>query len=499
MRTPMHWRRSSSARTACWRRGFGAIARSLLAYQGRIEEALDDCVVAERLATAHEQYFLAGGAAHNHAFAAGLQGDIVTALASFVRADSLYEQVGYPGRSAGVLASDRCELMLAAGLNDEARANAEIAVRALSDGGDVNNLAEARLLLARACLAQGDVEAAHREAQVALGEFRRAGRDGWAAMAEYIAVRALQVSSVAVADRWTCSGRPTPSPGVSSGWGGRPNRPRSGCRRPSAPSNWATRRLPDRSCCSPRERATTADPIGGRALGWQRRCCGAPSSIAPVLVERSLRGSTCWPATRRRSARPISASVQRLTRGRLAELGLEMALDSRRPRDVLVWAERVRANALSIAPVRPPADSPLATALGELRRLRADLDESRRALTVERGHELAVARMEATVRDLARTVRGGATARERFSVHALMSRLDGDRQLVEYVDVDGTLAAVVVTSQRCTLRLLGPVAPVASALEQALFSLTRLARSGGSDASRSASMDSLQREPRRAR
>ena len=72
-----------------------------------------------------------------------------------------------------------------------------------------------------------------------------------------------------------------------------------------------------------------------------------------------------------------------------------------------------------------------------------------------------------------------------------MSRLGPDRQLVEYVEVGDTLAAVVVTSQRCTLRRLGPVAPVAAALEQSLFSLTRLARRGGSEASRSASMDSL--------
>ncbi|MET0907984.1 MAG: tetratricopeptide repeat protein, partial [Ilumatobacteraceae bacterium] len=314
-----------------------------LAYQGRIEEALDDSTAAERLATAHEHYFLAGGAAHNHAFAAGLQGDIVTALASFVRADSLYEQVGYPGRSAGVLASDRCELMLAAGLNDEARANAEIAVSALADGGDTNNLAEARLLLARACLAQGDVDAAHREALVALAEFRQANRDGWAAMAEYVAVRALQVS-------------------------------------PTAP---------------PTDLLGRADAIAGRLerLGWTSESASVRVSSAELAVEwgdtafarsqlmlaarardhgRPDRRASAWLATAmlRRSEldrggarRAVTAGLDLLARHqtslgatdlrvgattharRLAELGLEMALESRRPRDVLVWAERVRANA----------------------------------------------------------------------------------------------------------------------------------------------------------
>ncbi len=191
------------------------------AFQGRIEEALADSSIAEQLATVREQYFLAGGAAHNHAFASGLQGDIVTALASFARADDLYGRVGHPGRSAGVLASDRCELMLAAGLNDEARANAETAVRSLEDVGDVSDLAEARLLLGRACLAQGDVEAAHREAVVALRLFRESGRDGWAAMAEYVAV---QRGASGSRTRWSrrvpagrCDRRTPRTPGLDVG------------------------------------------------------------------------------------------------------------------------------------------------------------------------------------------------------------------------------------------------------------------------------------------
>ena len=166
----------------------------VLSFQGRVDDALSDALVAERLAFEHGQYFLAGGAAHNHAFAAGLQGDIVTALASFVRADELYGRVGHPGRSAGVLASDRCELMLAAGLYHEARTHAERAVQSLEDVSDVSDLAEARLLLARACLAQGDLDAAHREASTALEQFEDAQRAGWAAMAEYVAFSALHAS-----------------------------------------------------------------------------------------------------------------------------------------------------------------------------------------------------------------------------------------------------------------------------------------------------------------
>ncbi len=142
------------------------------------------------MALANGQFFLAGGAAHNRGFIAGRRGDIVTALASFERADRLYAEVGYPGRCAGVLASDRCEVMMVAGLHDEARESAELAVRSLAESDDVRDLAEAHLLLARACLAQGDAEAAHRAALDALERFNASGRTGWATMAEYLAVRA---------------------------------------------------------------------------------------------------------------------------------------------------------------------------------------------------------------------------------------------------------------------------------------------------------------------
>ena len=95
------------------------------------------------------------------------------------------------------------------------------------------------------------------------------------------------------------------------------------------------------------------------------------------------------------------------------------------------------------------------------------------------------------MRDLARTVRGDAASQRRFSVEALQGRLGEQRQLVEYLEVDGALAAVVVSARRCTLRRLCAVADVAPVLELALFSLTRARTEGASAASRAASIASL--------
>ena len=78
----------------------------VLAYRGDIDRALTELVIAERLAVDQGQFLLAGGAAHNHGFSAGRRGDIVTALASFDRAERLYATAGFPGRCRGVLAAD---------------------------------------------------------------------------------------------------------------------------------------------------------------------------------------------------------------------------------------------------------------------------------------------------------------------------------------------------------------------------------------------------------
>ena len=56
----------------------------------------------------------------------------------------------------------------------------------------------------------------------------------------------------------------------------------------------------------------------------------------------------------------------------LPRLGLRLALESRRPAKVLAWAERLRANALRLPPVRPPADKQLRELQTQLRRATTD-------------------------------------------------------------------------------------------------------------------------------
>ena len=163
---------------------------TLRAYQGAFQAALDDLGESERLATELDLWVLVAMAAHNLGFALGRRGDVPAALAAFDRAEAAYASQGDPPRLVAALASDRCEVFLTVGLARDATLAAERALNLLGDAGDATHRSEARLLLARARLAQSDLDAARREAEAAAAAFRSARRTPWAAVADYVAMQA---------------------------------------------------------------------------------------------------------------------------------------------------------------------------------------------------------------------------------------------------------------------------------------------------------------------
>lgn len=458
----------------------------VLVYRGDIDRAFADLDIAERLAVDQEQFLLAGGAAHNYGFTAGRCGDIVTALAAFDRAEGLYATVGFPGRCRGVLAADRCEVMMVAGLHDEARAAAELGVQTLEGVDDVTDLAEARLLLARACLAQGDRDAARAAALDALEAFRSAGRSGWATMAEYLMVsarpddpdHALIEHSGDLAARLD-----------ALGWGAEAVDVRvSTAEMALAVGQHETARTHLRLAAharrhgSPDRRANAwlATALLRRADGNRlgaRRAIG--SGLSLIAEHQASLG-----ATDLRVGSTVHAR-------RLLDLGLGLAIESGRPRDVLTWAERVRANALTVPAARPSGDQRLVRELAELRRLRADLDEHRRHLLDLTAVTADVTRQEALVRDLARIQPAGSARVAPFSIDRLQHRLGSHRQLVEYVEHGGAISAIVVTLGRCRQVRLAEVREVTDLLDSTFFALDRLARDGTSQNSLAASHASL--------
>jgi tetratricopeptide (TPR) repeat protein len=458
-----------------------------LVYGGRVEAATHDFAVAEELAVAQGHDLLAGGAAVNLGFVLGRRGEIVAALDAFERARGRYARIDFPGRARGVFEADRCAVLLAAGLTREARSSAAAGVEALESVADVVDLAEARLLLGRACLAAGDAAAAVTHCARAAEEFRTAGRPGWLAMARYTTLRA-RVASGAV-EGWDREAGAVIDALDHHGWSTEANDVRifvaelalrhgdtRRARRELRRASQARRSgRVDR-----RAQAWLATAILRRSDGDRRGAFAALRAGLRIIDEhRALLGAT---------ELRVGASSHAVS---LAALGQHLALESDRPSTVLRWADRLRASTLTVLPTRPPDDEVLAGDLVALRSARADLEAARLAGNDDRDARRRVGHLESAISERARRVsaRDDGTRRE-LRVADIDARLSPAR-FVEYLEDEGNLHAVTVTRGRAALHHLGPASQLVAPLDGARFALQRLATRRGSAAARTAALASL--------
>ena len=91
----------------------------------------------------------------------------------------------------GSLLVDRAQLLLSTRLLDEARANAEAAVRTFAQGERGNHLPEAQLLVASVALVQGDTATAVAAGEQARAAFARLRRSEWLVLARFACARAV--------------------------------------------------------------------------------------------------------------------------------------------------------------------------------------------------------------------------------------------------------------------------------------------------------------------
>jgi hypothetical protein len=161
----------------------------------------------------------------------------------------------------------------------------------------------------------------------------------------------------------------------------------------------------------------------------------------------------------------------------LAELALRDALRRNDSQALLTWAERWRATALTVPPVRPPDDEQLVTDLAQLRDVVSRLEstpEPIRPASLERDRR----RLETAVRDRVLRAQGnespGSAVPESFDVDVLHKELGGTA-LVELIDVGGVLHAVVAAGGELTRYEVGPLATAAVEVERSRFRLRWLA------------------------
>ncbi len=451
----------------------------LLAYQGSFEPALADLAEGEEVAAALGLPVMEAMAAHNAGFAQARRGAVADALAAFDRAEVAYAELGRPPRLVAVLASDRCDVLLQVGLVAEARAAAATAVAAL-DGIDATHAGEARLLLAQACLAGGDLDAAGSEAAAAEAAFRHDRRASWAALAGYVKAQAIvRASEHEVA----------PSPALlppmvaaarrldQQGWGIEALHVRTFVGRIALAVGRP--RAAQRALAQAAE-ARRRGPAGLRAQAWHAtalvRLAGGDRTGAKQALRRGLAVVDDYRATLGATELRVGAAAHA---EELARLGLRLALADGRPWEVLRWAERWRAGNLRLAPADPPSDPALAGALTELRSAEAEWREATLAGRADRSDQARIARLERKVRDLARRTPAGGSAvarqaRSAGSVDGAELRAAlGDRALVELVNVEGMLHAVTIDPDGARLVQVAPARRAEDEVGHLVFAVRR--------------------------
>ncbi|MHB1987382.1 MAG: CHAT domain-containing protein [Acidimicrobiales bacterium] len=163
------------------------------AYRGCYELATADLARSLELHRRGGAELLAAQVLHNLGFVATRLGDVPQALQHFDETLVAYVRLGLPIHD---LMIDRGELLTMARLIPEARRAAAQAVEALERAGLTADVAEARLALGEACLADHDLPAAVAAAADAEEAFERQGRSSWAALARDVRERAHRADLV---------------------------------------------------------------------------------------------------------------------------------------------------------------------------------------------------------------------------------------------------------------------------------------------------------------
>lgn len=413
------------------------------------------------------------------------RGDVPAALQHFDAAERGYANHGV---AKGSLSVDRAQVFLSIRLLDEAMQAAQHAVALFTRQRRWLKLPEAHLLVSTSALLKGDYDVAAATAAKAERSLRRFGRDHTLALARYARFQALQSKGSraitipkarAVAGDLERAGWTIPAlearvlAGRMALERGRLEEARTDLELAAA----ARRSGP----ADARARAWLAEAMLREADGRRREAYLALNAGLRVL--ESHRASM--------GASELRAHVS-MHRGSIAREGLRMSLQDNDARRVHDWAERGRASALALRPVRPPDDETLAWYLEDLRATVGEIDDARdngRSAASLLAHQQD---LERTIRDHVRASPGSGPDAKPPTPQELCQHL-GDNALVEIVEHERVMYAVTVVTGRWRLHELGTNENLAHWLKHVPFALNRLASSLSSAQSQLAAMTVLER------
>jgi len=449
----------------------------VLTHLAQYDRAAQDFASMRSLAVRLQQHAVAAGALHNLAYLHGKAGRFVVALAGFDEARAAYQSIGSLDRHLADLDLDECEVLLELGRGVDAIPLAERVVVVAGTTGNTAQRAEGLLMLARALTLAGEPGRAVAAASEAHQLFRVAGRDAWAAQARYRMFLAAQSDNGQTRHgilRQFVRLRRDADELELYGWLSEAAEVRVLTGRLALA---AGRRDVARDVLRTASTARRHPLARVRVGAWHATALLHAADGNPQAVGSALRAGLRAVEQHRAS---LGATELRSATGMLgaplAADGLALAIRSSRPARILEWAERSRAGALGSPGTFGESAVPPA--------LRASLRGARHRLTeaITDGEAVpdelraAVVQLETEVsrRSRQRQVADASESVESMNATKLRAAL-GATMLVEYVQSDGSLFAVVCSERRMRFIELSSIDATATANEHLAFSVRRLA------------------------
>ncbi len=408
-------------------RGFIHLAR------GSLTRAESDFIRAGALLEAANQELEAVDAVEHQGLVAFTRGDLPRALALYDQAAHRYAPIA---AAPPELAIDRCSVLLAAGLADDALSVIE---EALAEPAiQPRSRAELLLAAANASLAARDPAKALTAARESRRLFRRQDREWWAARAELAAIRArrdtgeggaalLHASTVVAHQLQELRAEDAPHALLLAG------------RLAVARADPAAHDLLMAAARYQRNPSALVRATGWLATALDREAVGNLRGVYAACA----RGLEALDEHRMSLGSSELRALATQHGEELSQLATRSAVRSGEARRILKWSERWRATALTQPPVRP-----------------------RVARHTGPEHE---------VRSQRHQLSGVVGASTHFDVRGFVDSL-GSHTFVELLEVDGILHAVVAHSGRVRTTRVGPIEAALGAVTATRFVLRQAAR-----------------------
>ncbi|MDM7832177.1 CHAT domain-containing protein [Cellulomonas edaphi] len=392
-----------------------------------------------------------------------------------------------PGPPRPTALRDRSDVLLEAGLVGVADSTLAEAAAMFAAQRLTRDVAECELGRAECALLRGDLEAARRFAASARRRFRRRGDEAWAVRATLLALQADAASFAAAPARgrtrtaWTgLSRRAAVLEQLCAATGRRTWELAASYVRIEADLARGAVREPG-ALLDALGPVRTDDPLAVRLHGRRIRAMLALAAHEPARAGRYVRAGQRDLETHRARFGSLDLRTAGAVHGTaLADLDLQLALDTARPSAVLEAVERVRSVISGSPRVSPPSDPETAELLWDLRRL---IDAGRGAPDLPASDPVRIRHMREAQRlkheILARSWHERGTARgARATRSAEVRRTLEDRSgsvVLDVLEHRGDLLAVRVDASSTVLHSLGPAAGLAEQVRRVHADLEVLA------------------------